>query len=178
MELRKVAYRRVRYPRLEFRTGELALVLPAGVDPETVVNKHGNWVNDKQSFINECLKDAKKKKRFDRSVSQLKDIVNSLIKEAETDYGVKINKTRFLKMKTKWASCSDSANLTLNTLLRHLPEPIIKYVIFHETAHLLEKRHNDHFWSIISARFSDHNALERELFTYWFLIQHELITSN
>lgn len=166
----KVAYRNIKYPRLEFRTGELEAVLPFDADPEIIIDKHLAWVGDKQAFIDNCLKEAHRKKLIDRSILELKDLVKSLLCEAEKEYGVKINRTRFLTMKTKWASCSDKGNLTLNTLLRRLPEPIIKYVVFHEAAHLIERRHKERFWSIIRIRFTNHNELEKELFTYWFLV--------
>lgn len=79
---------------------------------------------------------------------------------------VSVNKIYFRKMKTKWASCSSKKNLTINTLLRYLPKDLIEYVIYHEMAHLVEKRHNERFWKIISHRFPDYKKVEKELFIY------------
>ena len=74
-------------------------------------------------------------------------------------------------MKTKWASYSQNNNLTVSTLLKFLPEDLISYVIYHETAHNLERKHNENFWNIINKKFPDHNEKENDLLTYWFLIQ-------
>jgi len=81
-----------------------------------------------------------------------------------------IHKIYFRRMKTKWASCSLKGNLTVNTLMKYLPEELIRYVIFHETAHLIERRHNDRFWGIISQKFGNYEKMEQDLFSYWFLI--------
>ena len=74
-------------------------------------------------------------------------------------------------MKSKWASCSIKKNLTFNTLLRYLPNFLIKYVVFHEITHLKEKKHNERFWKIIKKEFKDYQKKEKELLIYWFLIQ-------
>lgn len=82
--------------------------------------------------------------------------------------GAEINKIFFRTMKTKWASCSKKRNLTINKLMKYLPEKLLKYIVFHEIAHLKQKRHNDIFWEIISRKFNNYEDLEKELFIYWF----------
>ena len=54
-----------------------------------------------------------------------------------------------------------------------LPEDLISYIVYHETAHNVERKHNDTFWSVISKRFPNHNDKEKDLLTYWFLIQKQ-----
>jgi len=82
--------------------------------------------------------------------------------------GAEINKIFFMAMKTKWANCSKKRNLTINKLMKYLPEKLLKYIVFHEIAHLKQKRHNDIFWEIISRKFNNYEDLEKELFIYWF----------
>jgi predicted metal-dependent hydrolase len=55
--------------------------------------------------------------------------------------------------------------------MKYLPEHLIEYVIYHEITHIIEKRHSQKFWSIISKRFNNYRDIERDLFGYWFLIQ-------
>jgi len=74
-------------------------------------------------------------------------------------------------MKTKWASYSQKGNLTINILLKYLPEQLIKYVIFHEMTHSIEKRHNESFWKIISQKYVNFESMEKELLIYWFQLQ-------
>lgn len=73
-------------------------------------------------------------------------------------------------MRTKWASLSHKKNLTINRLMKSLPEHLIKYIIFHEITHAIERRHNDRFWGIISGKFANYRKLDRDLFIYWFRV--------
>ena len=81
-------------------------------------------------------------------------------------------------MKTKWASYSQKGNLTINALLKYLPERLVRYVVFHEMIHSIEKRHNENFWKIITKKYINYEEMEKALLMYWFLIQrsNELIT--
>jgi len=74
-------------------------------------------------------------------------------------------------MKTKWGSYSPKGNLTINTLLKYLPEELIKYVVFHETAHSQERKHNERFWKTVNHEFKDYQTRETDLLVYWFLVQ-------
>ena len=77
-------------------------------------------------------------------------------------------------MKTKWASHSQNNNLTINTLLKYLPEDLIAYILYHEIAHNLERKHNDNFWNLLKQKQPEYLAREKSLLTYWFLIQQKV----
>jgi predicted metal-dependent hydrolase len=170
----KVAYRDVKYPRLEFKTGNLLVVLPFASQPDTLLNKHRNWLLKKVKFIRECLKDAPNKKMIERTEENFRNLIYSFAKRASKESSAELDKTYFRTMKTKWASCSSKRNLTINTLMKHLPAYLIEYIIFHEIAHLKEKKHNDEFWKRISKKFKNYQDLERDLFVYWFQIGKSL----
>jgi len=166
----KVSYRDIKYPRVEFTSGELRLILPLNHKAESVLIKHKDWILKKINFINECLKEAQNKKTVKRTENEFKVFVNSSAKEISRDLNVQLNRVYFRRMKSKWASCSNGRNLTINTLMKYLPAHLIQYVIFHEVAHLIEKRHNEHFWKLISRKYKDYSKMERELFVYWFKV--------
>jgi len=44
--------------------------------------------------------------------------------------------------------------------------------------HLIERKHNGHFWKIIAAEFDNYEEKEKELFEYWFLIQGVVTVSS
>lgn len=170
----KVSHRNVKYPRLEFKTGELLLVLPFGYEADALLDKHGSWILKKTMFIKECLKDTPNKKLVKRSEEEFKDLIHDFVKGVSKESGEELNKIYFRTMKTKWASCSARRNLTVNRLMRFLPEPLLNYVIFHEIAHLKDKRHSDRFWKRISKKFNNYQELERDLFVYWFRVAHHV----
>lgn len=164
-----ISRRRVKYPRLEFKTGNLIVVAPFGFEIPPLIEKHRNWILNKTEFINDTLKEIEKEKLIKRDRETFESLIKRLIKESEEILKVKPRKIYFRSMKTKWASCSKKKNLTLNPLLKHLPENLIRYVIFHEFCHLIIPRHNKKFWFLISKTFNHSDKLERKLFGYWFL---------
>jgi predicted metal-dependent hydrolase len=174
----KVSHRAVKYPRIEFKTGTLLLILPPGYKPDRLLEKHRSWILKKSRFIEDCLKDVSNKKIVERTGGEFKDLIHFLAKKASKEVGERLNKIYFRTMRTKWASCSSKKNLTINKLMRFLPEPVLRYVIFHEIAHLKEKRHSDRFWKRISKKFDDYQELEKDLFIYWFQVAGRLEQKN
>ena len=141
------------------------------MSPDEIIERHRDWIRKKVDLIRVSLEDSVNKEVFERDEGEFRDLVHAFSEKISEELDVSINKIYFRRMKTKWASCSPKANLTINTLLKYLPEELIKYVIFHEIAHLIERRHNDRFWGIISQKFDDYERMERDLFAYWFLVQ-------
>lgn len=167
-----VDYRDIKYPRLEFKTGNLLLVLPKGQNEETTIGKHEKWIYEKNLAIQTALEQSKNKKlELNRTDSELSVIVNSLVEQFKDKHGFEINQVFFKKMNSKWGSCSPKRNLMINTLLKYLPTNLIEYVVFHELNHLIERRHNEKFWRIVGKKFKNYADLEKDLFIYWFLIQ-------
>ena len=176
----KVDYRDIKYPRLEYKTGTLLLVLPKNYnDAASLIEKHKKWIIKKEQIIAEALEEAKKKTlNLSRTEKELKTLIHSIIKEYQQEFNLKVNSVFFRRMKTKWASYSSKGNLTINTLLKYLPEGLVRYVVFHEMIHSIEKRHNENFWKIITKKYINYEEMEKALLMYWFLIQrsNELIT--
>jgi predicted metal-dependent hydrolase len=180
----RVSYRDVKYPRLEFITGELLLILPHGYEPEILLRKHKRWILNKSRLLKECLEESLKIELVERTEDELKALVNIFAQEAGLRFKIQSSrfkiqsskfkiqdsrfKMRFRRMRTKWASCSRKGTFTFNTLMKYLPEHLVRYVVFHEMAHLVEKRHNEKFWRLLSKVFSNFEEMERELLIYWF----------
>lgn len=165
-----VSYRNVKYPRLEFRTGELLLILPPGRKPGPILEKHKEWILKKMGLVKECLKESSEKKLVERTMGEFRELTFSLVKKALGESNGRLNHIYFRMMLTKWASLSSKRNLTVNRLMRYLPEHLLNYVIFHEILHLKEKRHNDEFWERVSEKFPNYRELEKDLFVYWFQV--------
>ena len=83
---------------------------------------------------------------------QLKERLPLLLGKWEKALGVKAGKVFVQKMKTKWGSCNPVArNIRLNTDLAKKPPQCLEYIVAHELAHLLERRHNDRFTALMDA---------------------------
>ena len=53
-------------------------------------------------------------------------------------------------MKTKWGACNvDARRIWLNLELAKQPAPCVEYIVVHEMAHLIERRHNGRFIAIM-----------------------------
>lgn len=169
----KTYYRPIRYPRLEFKTGGLCLILPVAYKGEAVIlEKHHNWIHKKIDEINNALASADKiQLETNRREDELKQLILNLVDLYATQLPIHVKKVFFRKMRTKWASCSSKKNLTFNTLMRFLPQELIEYITFHEMLHLIEKRHSEWFWKRLSTKFKDYQEKEKQLLVYWFLIQ-------
>jgi hypothetical protein len=169
----EAVYRDVKYPRLEFKTGDLLLVLPTNYkDHDGLIEKYKDWIYQKNSLIESALKEAQGKSLdLERAEEEFRGLVRSYVEGISHGLELSINKVIFRRMKSKWGSCSSKRNLTINTLLKYLPEDLIEYVIFHELVHLIERKHNEQYWNIVSQKFEDYQEKERDLLVYWFLIQ-------
>jgi predicted metal-dependent hydrolase len=172
----EVVHRNIKYPRLEFKTGRLLLILPDNYkDYNNIINKHKDWIHKQSSRIAKALEEAQNKRHeLRRTDEEFKKLLCSFVEDISFELKININNIYFRRMKSKWGSCSRNKNLTINTLLKYLPDNLIEYVIFHEMVHLIERKHNYNFWKIIAIKFDNYEENETKLFEYWFLIQEKI----
>jgi len=171
-----VAYRNVKHPRLEYKTGTLLFILPKSYENEKrTLEKYKKWIQKKELVIRKALEEAQAKNlNLNRTDKELRNLIHTLAQNYQTQLNTKINKIYFRKMKTKWASHSRNGNLTVNTLLKYLPQDTIEYITYHEITHSIERKHNEKFWNTITKRFPDYENKEKDLLTYWFIIQKRI----
>jgi len=172
----KTAYRNIKYPRLEFRTGNLLVVLPRGVENEKhILEKHKKWIFKNYNEIDEAIKKAEYKELNRRiSLEEFKEFVNEKVEKFSGELKAKVNKITIRKMISKWGSLSSKGNISINSYVRFLPEYLIEYIIYHEMIHFLERKHNAIFWKLIKNKYENYKEYKKELYSYWFLIQCEI----
>jgi len=69
-----------------------------------------------------------------------------LIKVWERRLGVKVKGVFVQQMKTKWGSCNPATHtLRMNTELAKKPKECLEYIVLHEMAHLIERKHGPRF---------------------------------
>lgn len=72
-------------------------------------------------------------------------------KHAASCLNVSYNKITLRDTSSRWGSCSYNKSLSFSWRLIMAPEEILRYVVVHEVAHLLEMNHSEKFWKIVSS---------------------------
>jgi predicted metal-dependent hydrolase len=101
-------------------------------------------------------KGASRKKREDLLNQwyreQLRAVAAPLIKQWQEVLGVAVRSWGIQRMKTKWGSCNpDTKRILLNLELAKKHTDCVEYLVVHELAHLIERRHNDRFVTLMDA---------------------------
>lgn len=97
----EIVRRNIKYPRLEFKTGKLLLVLPKNCkDYSEIVEKHKGWIHKRSSEITIALEEAQKK-RLDlkRTDEEFKQLVSSIVETISSDLKIEINSIYFRRLK-------------------------------------------------------------------------------
>jgi len=77
---------------------------------------------------------------------ELKRLVPPLLEKWQTAVGVEAQGWGVRKMKTRWGSCNpQTRRIWLNLELARKPLLCLEFIIVHELAHLIERKHNEHF---------------------------------
>ena len=64
-------------------------------------------------------------------------------------------------------SCSADGNLSFNLWLICLPIELIRYIAWHEVAHMRENNHCRRFWELVGSEFGNYKEMEKRLSEYW-----------
>lgn len=167
----RVESRRVKEPFLEFHSGQMTMILPEGANQDETVKKHIAWISKVHGNVVYSLQKAEAKTLEKRKQADFRQLVWEFAEAFSNELGVDFYKIKFKKMHERWASCDSRGNLTVNTLLKKLPDELIEFVIFHEVVHRLEMNHGKDFWRLIKQKYPDHKRFDMELFVYWLMVE-------
>lgn len=82
---------------------------------------------------------------------QLKALVPALLEKWQPLLAVQVADWGVKKMKTKWGSCNiEAQRIWLNLELAKKPVQCLEYILVHELTHLIERKHNDRFVSLMN----------------------------
>ena len=169
----RVSYRAVKYPRIELSSTIPLIILPKGMKPELVISRYKEWLKRRLNHINKLLTEPPNLILYNRSDEDFISLVYSYIENMSKELNVKVSKVKFTKMKTKWGSMNSKQRLSLNLLMKYIPEYHIKYIVYHELCHILVNCHNKKFYQLVSLKFMDYKRIKKELNDYWYLILNE-----
>ena len=96
---------------------------------------------------------------------QAKEYIAGKVYYFSDKFGFNIGKLSFRNQKSRWWSCSQKNNISLNITLMKCPPEIIDYVILHELVHTIEKNHSKKFWDKLSEYYPDYSSARKWLRT-------------
>lgn len=77
--------------------------------------------------------------------------------------GFSYQKVSIRNQSTRWGSCSEEGNISLNAKLLLQPYEVARYVIIHELCHLRELNHSKAFWALVARFEPRYKVLKRQL---------------
>ncbi|MBA4299691.1 MAG: metal-dependent hydrolase [Cyclobacterium sp.] len=82
--------------------------------------------------------------------AELKKLIPPIIDKWEEKMGVTVDDWQVKQMKTKWGTCNiEKKRIWINLELAKKPILCVEYIVVHEMIHLLERKHNDRFLSLM-----------------------------
>jgi len=82
---------------------------------------------------------------------QLNELIPPLLEQWQAKLGVQAKAWGIKKMKTRWGGCNPVAQrLWFNLELAKKPVRCLEYIVVHELAHLLERRHDERFIAVLN----------------------------
>jgi predicted metal-dependent hydrolase len=96
--------------------------------------------------------------------NQLRDSVDALVAQWESQIDVKAEFWGIKRMKTKWGSCNHETNrIWLNSELAKKPPECLEYIIVHELIHLIEPSHNEKFLKLMDEHLPNWDTIRKTL---------------
>lgn len=86
----------------------------------------------------------------------LAELLNALFFEYCKKMKLTVNKVRIKDMKSRWGSCSTTANISINARLALAPYDVIEYIVVHEIAHRRYMNHQKEFWCLVEKYVPDY----------------------
>jgi len=92
-----------------------------------------------------------------------KYIFNQMLQELANDYNFHYKKLSIRSQKTRWGSCSNNKNISLNSKLLFFDKHIVQYVMIHELCHTIEMNHSKRFWDLVYNCDPNYQENQRQL---------------
>lgn len=83
-----------------------------------------------------------------------------------TQYDFSYSSVKIKNLKTRWGSCNNHQDITLNFYLMQLPVELIDYVLVHELAHTEILNHQQDFWHRVERCLPDYKTRRKQLRAY------------
>lgn len=89
--------------------------------------------------------------------------ITARLQELAEMFGFSYNKLTIRNQKTRWGSCSNQNNLSLNIKLALLPDELRDLILVHELIHTKIKNHSPTFWRELESIYPNARELDRQV---------------
>ena len=160
--------RRVTRARLQFKDGALRIIVPKGKRhlAPAMIARYSSWIEKRIVEHNQFTTISETLELADRSEKQLLILVDQLVKADGDLLSVVPRKIQYRLMKRRWGSCSSARVITFNRKLKFLPEPLVRFVVYHELCHLRIPAHNAAFKQLVKYQFENPKQYNMQLKLY------------
>lgn len=177
---------RARRARLVADGVRIRLTIPARGFPEGL----GTWLEGHRAWVGRQAARAAARKALLEQCAALPDgsplpggscrlpreeaagLLLRLAEEESARTGLVPSRVGVRQMRTRWGSCSRSGRVALNWKLARAPEPVVRYVVLHELAHLRHLDHSRRFWGLVEKVCPGHGASRAWLAEHgWLLLE-------
>ena len=147
------------------------VAVPAGVSfrkAEEFIHAKEEWI---QRYLEKMKQYEKERKTIQGNFSDIdketaQRILTSRLKQLAEQHGFTYNKVSIRNQKTRWGSCSNKNNISLNIKLISLPNELADYVILHELVHTKKQNHSKGFWAELDNYVGNGKGLASRLRKY------------
>ncbi len=109
---------------------------------------------------------------FDEELKQIARLeLLDLARKMATDAGLPLTSVTLSSARTMWGSCTASGRVRLNFRLLQLAPELMRHVVAHELAHLVEFNHSKRFWAIVEGLDPNTKAHKRAIKGYAVLLE-------
>ncbi|NLB34286.1 MAG: M48 family metallopeptidase [Elusimicrobia bacterium] len=163
--------RKVRRLRLEYGPRGLTLIMPLNstCKIDEVLSPHKRWILKRESERMEaCRRVISGDIRVRKNPEALREHIKTLTQKAQEALGVKVSRITVRNMKTRWGSMGPKKSMNISSWTACLPDNLIRYIVYHELAHIIQPNHGSEFYKIIGKFFPDLKDIDKELKIYFF----------
>lgn len=109
---------------------------------------------------------------FDAELKRLARLeLLELARKMATDAELPLASVTLSSARTMWGSCTSSGRVRLNFRLLQLAPELMRHVVAHELAHLIEFNHSRRFWAIVESLDPNSKAHKRAIKGYSVLLE-------
>ncbi|CAN5426476.1 hypothetical protein BH10PAT3_BH10PAT3_4810 [soil metagenome] len=99
-------------------------------------------------------------------LAEAEQLLPQRLKLLAKKHGFNYRSVSVKQLKTKWGSCNQNHDITLNYYLLQLPWNLIDYVLTHELVHTEHLNHSEAFWNRFESALPGAKKIRKELKTY------------